>query len=676
MCNIEQNELTKLRTEISSVDSEILRLLSARRRISREIILAKNENSLPIRDLKREEELMNSLLMEAETFGLDSFYIKKVFNEIIEDSVRLQQKLVQNNNYSLTENKNFKVAIQGIYGSYSSLAAHKFFSPENEKIIFTSKNTFDEVIRSVEEGESEFAVLPVENTTSGGINEAYDALIHSNVGIIGEEIYRINHCLVASENTDLNKIKTIYAHPQAAAQCSRFLAALSDCKIEFYIDTAMSAQKVCKEKISTQAAIASKEAAEIFKLQILKEGIANQDGNYTRFLILARKANQVDIRIPCKTSLVMITAQKPGSLVEALTVLKNHNINMTKLESRPILGNPWEEMFYLDFEGNSEDPGVKTAIDELSKNTRFFKLLGSYPSVLTQNEKTVFEKIEKPEEEKSSEKPSVKVKSASKEFKLASRDYKSDDTIIELNGLKIGGNDFIVIAGPCSVESEKQIFETARIVKENGGHILRGGCFKPRTSPYAFQGMGLEGLELLYQAGKMYELPIITEILSQEFLDEVAEKSDIIQIGARNMQNFALLKDVGKLHKPVLLKRGMMSSVSELLSATEYILSEGNRQVILCERGIRTFETATRNTLDLSAVPVIKELSHLPIFVDPSHAVGVRDKVAPMALASKAVGAHGIMVEIHPEPEKALSDGNQSLYFEQFETLMKNLFAK
>ena len=230
-----------------------------------------------------------------------------------------------------------------------------------------------------------------------------------------------------------------------------------------------------------------------------------------------------------------------------------------------------------------------------------------------------------------------------------------------------------MIAGPCAVESWDQVMTTAKVVKEAGATILRGGCFKPRTSPYSFQGLGYEGLEMLAEAGKAHGLPIVTEVLSPEDVTNVAKKADILQIGTRNMQNFSLLSAAGRAHRPVLLKRGMSSSLDELLQAAEYILAEGNQQVILCERGIRTFETSTRNTLDLSAVPVLRQRTHLPIVVDPSHAAGERDIVPPMALAAQAIGADGIMVEIHPEPEKALSDGPQSLRLDQFETLMKAL---
>jgi chorismate mutase/prephenate dehydratase len=214
---------------------------------------------------------------------------------------------------------------------------------------------------------------------------------------------------------------------------------------------------------------------------------------------------------------------------------------------------------------------------------------------------------------------------------------------------------------------------TAKVVKEAGGGLLRGGCFKPRTSPYSFQGLGYEGLEMLVEAGKAYGLPVVTEVVSPEDVEAVARKADVLQIGTRNMQNFSLLSAVGRVHRPVMLKRGMSSSLDELLQAAEYILSEGNQQVFLCERGIRTFETSTRNTLDLSAVPVLRQRTHLPVIVDPSHAAGDRDLVAPLALAAQAIGADGIMVEIHPDPENALSDGPQSLRFDQYRELMAAL---
>lgn len=260
-----------------------------------------------------------------------------------------------------------------------------------------------------------------------------------------------------------------------------------------------------------------------------------------------------------------------------------------------------------------------------------------------------------------------------KNYKLVSRDVKMDDTIINVCGRKIGGNNFTVIAGPCSVESYDQTSEAAEKLVSLGIKFIRAGAYKPRSSPYSFQGLKEKGLEILLEIKKKYDVGIVTEAKDTETLPFVAEVADIIQIGARNMQNFSLLEKVGSSNKPVFLKRGLSATIEDLLMSAEYILAQGNFNVILCERGIRTFETMTRNTLDLNAVPVIKKQSHLPIFVDPSHGIGIRNKVIPMALASAAAGADGIMIEVHPNPDKALSDGFQSLTIDQFKLLMEKL---
>jgi len=260
-----------------------------------------------------------------------------------------------------------------------------------------------------------------------------------------------------------------------------------------------------------------------------------------------------------------------------------------------------------------------------------------------------------------------------KPYKLASREFRPEGSVVNVDGVLVGGRRVVVMAGPCAVEGREGLMETARSVKTAGGHILRGGAYKPRTSPYTFQGLGEEGLKYLAEAKRETGLPIVTELMDTREASVVYEYADLVQIGARNMQNFKLLKEVGSRQKPVLLKRGMSSTVKELLLAAEYIMSEGNYDVILCERGIRTFEDATRNTLDLSVVPLIKQLSHLPVIVDPSHATGKWDLVPPMALAAVAAGADGIMVEVHPRPEEALSDGPQALLPSTFAKLMNDL---
>ena len=258
-------------------------------------------------------------------------------------------------------------------------------------------------------------------------------------------------------------------------------------------------------------------------------------------------------------------------------------------------------------------------------------------------------------------------------FKLVGRELRAENTVIEVGDVRFGSDQFAVMAGPCAVESRSQVLELAEVVSRSGAQLLRGGAFKPRTSPYSFQGLEEEGLRILAEAREKTGLLIVTEVLASQDILLVAKYADILQVGARNMQNFALLRQLGQQEKPVLLKRGMMATMKELLMSAEYIASEGNSRVILCERGIRTFEEYTRNTLDLSAVPMLKELSHLPVIVDPSHATGVRSLVLPMAKAAVAAGADGLLVEVHPNPEEAYSDGPQSLLPEEFEALMESV---
>jgi 3-deoxy-7-phosphoheptulonate synthase len=260
-----------------------------------------------------------------------------------------------------------------------------------------------------------------------------------------------------------------------------------------------------------------------------------------------------------------------------------------------------------------------------------------------------------------------------KPFKLVSREFREEDSLIRAGSATVGGNFFTIIAGPCAVESEEQLMSTAKAVKSAGAHMLRGGAYKPRTSPYSFQGLGEEGLKMLADAREKTGLPIVTEVMDVRDVDLVAKYADVVQIGARNMQNFLLLTELGRINKPVLLKRSFSATVEELLMAAEYVVKNGNPNVILCERGIRTFETYTRNTLDISAVPLIRSLSHLPVIVDPSHATGKRDLIAPLSLAALAAGAHGVMVEVHPNPEEALCDGPQSLDFSSFEAMAREL---
>ena len=358
---------------------------------------------------------------------------------------------------------------------------------------------------------------------------------------------------------------------------------------------------------------------------------------------------------------------------------------MTKLESRPRKGSRFQYVFYLDFEGNIAEPRVDEALVELRGATSFLKILGCYPlenrertapSVrsLVGGRDTSRSEAAAADAEVSSESVAVApFKSTS--HPLASRETKIRNTIINVRGAEIGGSDLVIFAGPSAVESEEQIFTCARQVKECGGKILTGGCFKPRITPHGFQGLGYEGLAMLASAGRQYDLPVMTEVPSSADAERVAELADILIVGHQNMQNFSLLSELGGMHRPVMLCRGLSASLEQLLDAAEFILARGNQQVMLCEHGISTFETTTRNTLDLGGISILKKMSHLPVIVDPTHAAGQRDLVLPLALAAHAVSPHGLMIEIHPDPDRALCDGPQALRFENFRDLIAEIFG-
>lgn len=673
--------LSEIRDLISDLDNQLLTILANRRELSRSVAINKQLILKPIRDQSREQELLDALVQKASLAGLDSYYITQLFHTIIEDSLSVQREyLQQQSNPTIAFDKLKSIAVLGGPGAYSYLAANKHFHGTDNT--YVGCPSFEKVISSVAHGKVDFGVIPIENTTSGGISEVYDLLLDANLSIIGEEKYPINHCLITKPHTTLSKIRRIVAHPEASRQCNKSLPKLIPTKVTLVSSSAEALQLVSDDESGTTAAIASRESAELFDLGVILENIANLRENTTRFLVLAQEPRKVSRQLTCKTSVALSTGQKPGSLAEVLLVFRDANLPLSKLESRPIAGKPWEQMFYLDFEGNIAEQPVADALAEVAKLCRFVKVLGCYPTLDVNATKVSASALSQAKVNSTllaeasdtapAELPPQSMPSR-KSYHLASREHKAEDTIIEVKDLKIGGDNFSVIAGPCAVESLEQIMSCAKHAKETGVSLLRGGCFKPRTSPYSFQGLGYQGLGFLRHAGQHYDLPIVTEVMNTEDVKKVAAQSDILQIGARNMQNFSLLKAVGQVNRPVMLKRGLMASIDELLNAAEYILAQGNMQVFLCERGIRTFETATRNTLDLSAVPLIKQLSHLPIIVDPSHAVGKRDLVAPLAKAAKAVGAHGIMIEFHPNPAQALSDGPQALHFAEFAQLMRDL---
>ncbi len=662
--------LESLRTRLDQVDRRLIDALAERQRLVTEVASVKSDPALPLRDVDRERELLGRVSALASEQGLDSYFVESLYRGILEHSVRFQADR-QNHKMASTL---VVVAYQGVEGSYSHTAARSYFGSAQGEVQYHGYRSFSAALESVQRGEAQVAFLPIENSVTGSITETYDLLSQANLHLIGEEVHRVKHCLLAIKPVPLGLIRRVGSHPQALAQCSSFLRGLQDCRVEIEDDTASAAMLVAESGDLSRGAIASEEAAIRYGLHIIKRNVANQKENYTRFVAVAREAQAADRRLPHKTSLLLTTAHEQGALARCLDALAQHGVNLTKLESRPSAERPWQYLFYLDHEGGLHEPQVEAALREVTKHAQAVRILGSYPR---SGSTSVIKKEDKaPLPTRVTSKASSAIPEAANNgsYRLVARGAAAKDSVIVIGDVRLGGDaSFVTIAGPCSVESREQIIACACAVRDAGGRLLRGGCFKPRTSTYDFQGLGFEALSLLHEAGRAYGLSVITEVLHPADVEAVAREADVLQIGARNMQNFALLKAVGRTRLPVLLKRGLMASIDEWLAAAEYIMAEGNLRVILCERGIRTFETATRNTLDLSAVPVLRERTHLPVIVDPSHAAGRREWVAPLARAARAVGAHGVMIEIHPEPDRARSDGRQSLDLTEFQALAREL---
>lgn len=677
-------DLNDLRSRIDAIDGQLLALLGERREAVREVIATKIESDLPLRDQLREEELLAELIARGRELGLDAHFVTRVFHEIIDDSVRSQQiRLLQGLNEESAVPR--RIAYQGIDGAYSHLASQKFFAALGEKAEFVGYKSFAAVVEAVEDGSADYAVLPVENTTAGNINDVYDLLLRTKLSIVGEEIFPVRHCLLGVDEVPVSRIRRVLSHPQALAQCSRYLAQMKNCQADYYADTAMAVLKVKEDGDPTQAAIASEEAGRLYGLRVLARDLADQPQNFTRFVVVAPRPIRVDPRIPSKTSMVIATAHHPGALNKALDVLSQFEINMTKLDSRPKPGSPFDYLFYIDFEGHLEEERVKNALTGLRAVTSYLKILGNYPreqrgktqprvqALLASSSAASKSKATSPT---AAEPPAAP---ASDRTPLTRRTSKEADTTIRIGHVEIGGSEFVVVAGPVVVETEAQLREVARHVKEYGGKLLRATCFRNDGGGRP-EALVPEHLRLLARVGREYDLPVITEVLAPEDIELAASLVDILVVGSRNMQNVALLGAAGKINRPVILERNPLATLEEFLDAAEFVAEQGNHQVILCERGIRTFETVTRHTLDFGAIPILERLTHLPVLVDPCFAADRHDLVLPLSLAAQAVGADGLVLSVdrtgHPGESSGPRETPLVLGLEDFHEVLTKVYRR
>jgi 3-deoxy-7-phosphoheptulonate synthase len=567
-------------------------------------------------------------------------------------------------------------AFEGIEGAYSHVVLEGYAAKRDVTFVPLGCESFRAVAHAVLSGRADVGLLPIDNAIAGTIREGYDILAEYELDPLAEITLRLEHRLVGLPGATVEGVREVESHAIVLAECGRFLGTLPGVKRVPVGDTAIAAREVAAAKDPSRAAICSKEAADRYGLVELAGSIADHPDNTTRFLLfrapvasgLAREFEPAVSSSDRKTSLIFSVADKPSALARSLDAFGKHGLNVSKLDSKSRLGTT-EFAFYADVDGDVKEERFADALRDLKEYTSSLHIIGSYDAgtappriarqidVVIDNSPPVIPNVSKQKQN----------------FPLVTREPGQPRSKVRVGNVVVEDGTFIIAAGPCSVESREQVFAVAHEIASHGAVMMRGGAFKPRTSPYAFQGMGWEGLALLAEAGRETGMPIVSEVMSLDQVEKMGQSVDMYQIGARNMQNFDLLKAVGKTQIPVLLKRGMSASLDELLSAAEYIMAEGNPDVILCERGIRTFETATRNTLDLSAVAVLREKTHLPIMVDPSHGVGVRRWIRALCRASKAVGANGILIEVHPNPAVAKSDAEQALTFQDYEEIVADL---
>jgi len=654
------NPLNRPRATIDEIDRELVALLARRIEAIREIGAYKGENQeVPVYDAEREHDVFEFWAAEGAKAGLSGFFLGRILREILSHSRRDQERHFRP--LATTGDSRLRVGYQGAPASDSDLAVDKLLQPRTDATVEkTGFETFSGALDALEGEELDYLLLPIENTVSGSIHEVYREIASRDVFLVDEEILPVQRCLAVLPGSRAEHLHVVRSHPRALHQCQRFVRSLVGVKAETWYDSAAAAAAVAETGNPRIGAICSTEAAALAGLEVVADEISDHKDNRTRFVLLSRIAERVDPRLPAKTSLLLTVNHQHGALAECLQAFARQDLNLTKLESRPLPERPWEYLFYVDVEGNVEEERMRTALDSVREFTGSLRVLGCYPCRTGAEATVALPPRRLVDETQAPEACTVTVTSGDRS-QLTSLPESGRRSVVRVGAAEIGGQHFTLIAGPCAVESRDQIMVAAEMVASAGALILRGGAFKPRSSPYSFQGLGKEGLDLLAEAGRAFGLPVVTECLRVEDVEVVAESADMIQVGARNMQNFALLSALGRLRQPILLKRGMSATVRELLQAAEYILAGGNHQVVLCERGIRTFETATRSTLDVSSVPVLKELTHLPVIVDPSHAAGRRELVVPLALAAAAVGADGLIVEAHPVPEEALCDAEQAL---------------
>ncbi|MGI2194516.1 chorismate mutase [Shewanella baltica] len=609
--------LNQTREQITNLDNELLALLAERRRLSLEVARSKEVDVRPIRDTQREKELLARLVKEGREKGLDAHYVISLYQSIIEDSVLNQQAYLHGRANPETQKQQYCIAYLGARGSYSYLAATRYCQRRQVEMLDLGCQSFDEIVQAVESGHADYGFLPIENTSSGSINEVYDVLQHTSLSIVGETTIEVSHCLLGKAGSKLADIKTVYAHPQPISQCSRYLSQHKDLRLEYCSSSAEAMDKVNQSPDNSAAAIGSAEGGALYQLESIEAGLANQKINQSRFIVVARKAVAVPEQLPAKTTLIMATGQKAGALVEALLVLKAHQLNMSKLESRPIPGTPWEEMFYLDIDANISSESMQAGLKQLERITRFIKVLGCYPCETVKP--TQLSNSQLLIEPSTSKDQVISENGANTSPVRYSKAYKEQASEINCGAMTIGAGHVGAIA---QITLNNDISHLALSAFEQQVKQLKEAGFQAVLLNSVNQvAMAEVTLAKLRQILHQYGLVCIIAIEQEADMPLAVQHADMLFLAGKQMFNQTLLIQAGTLPVPLILERNDMASFEELLTATEIILSQGNQQLILCDSGIRTLNNANLPSLDLASLIQIKATSHLPILINPSYAV-------------------------------------------------------
>lgn len=609
--------LNQTREQITNLDNELLALLAERRRLSLEVARSKEVDVRPIRDTQREKELLARLVKEGREKGLDAHYVISLYQSIIEDSVLNQQAYLHGRANPETQKQQYCIAYLGARGSYSYLAATRYCQRRQVEMLDLGCQSFDEIVQAVESGHADYGFLPIENTSSGSINEVYDVLQHTSLSIVGETTIEVSHCLLGKAGSKLADIKTVYAHPQPISQCSRYLSQHKDLRLEYCSSSAEAMDKVNQSPDNSAAGIGSAEGGALYQLESIEAGLANQKINQSRFIVVARKAVAVPEQLPAKTTLIMATGQKAGALVEALLVLKAHQLNMSKLESRPIPGTPWEEMFYLDIDANISSESMQAGLKQLERITRFIKVLGCYPCETVKP--TQLSNSQLLIEPSTSKDQVISENGANTSPIRYSKAYKEQASEINCGAMTIGAGHVGAIA---QITLNNDISHLALSAFEQQVKQLKEAGFQAVLLNSVNQvAMAEVTLAKLRQILHQYGLVCIIAIGQEADMPLAVQHADMLFLAGKQMFNQTLLTQAGTLPIPLILERNDMASFEELLTATEVILSQGNQQLILCDSGIKTLNNANLPSLDLASLIQIKATSHLPILINPSYAV-------------------------------------------------------